>query len=422
MIKYIFGALWLTMLAGFSAEKPLTRADLAQAVLAGYAKFSPAEKQAAVSGLASQVASAKLLLEAVAARQIPRTDLSSFVARQIMDLNDESLKQLLEACWGRIRTEAPGAAEAAAEAAKWKATLTPAFMKPAKAAEGRALFKAVCGTCHTLFGEGGKIGPDLTGSNRADLGYILENVTNPNAVLGRDYELHILKLKDGRVVAGMVRQESDSALTLQTMTNQEVVAKADIVSHEEPGTSMMPPGLLTALEQTQVRDLMAYLASPSQVSLPIDPKLDPAAAVPGVLEGEGMKVVRFTGTAVPQDMRHFTDGRWSGGKHLWWTGGKPGDKLELSFPVKETGDYHLQLVLTRAPDYAVVKLWLDGQALSEDQVDLFGSNVSNTELSFGPRTLKSGSHQLVVEITGANPSAVKGFMVGLDYLKLVGAK
>jgi hypothetical protein len=76
-------------------------------------------------------------------------------------------------------------------------------------------------------------------------------------------------------------------------------------------------------------------------------------------------------------------------------------------------------VLTRAPDYGVVKFLLDGQPLSDKQTDLFGSRVSATsQIVLGERELSAGEHRLTVEITGANPEAVKSFMFGLDYVWL----
>ena len=74
---------------------------------------------------------------------------------------------------------------------------------------------------------------------------------------------------------------------------------------------------------------------------------------------------------------------------------------------------------SRAPDYGVIKTSLDGTPLSDQQIDFFGSRVTNTPLlTLGERELTPGEHQLTFEITGANPEAVKSYMVGLDYVWL----
>lgn len=410
------------LLTSAHAQTPQpTRQSLATAVLERYATFTTEEKAAAISGLASQAETARVLMDGLASGTVARSDISSFVARQILELKNDALKASLEKNWGKVSLNAPGATEAAKEAEKWKLALTPHVLKSASVSQGRVLFKTICGTCHTLFGDGGKIGPDLTGSNRADLGYVLENVTNPNAILGKDYEIHILSLKDGRSVAGMVSKETDSALTVQTMTSVEVVAKTDISEHTTPGVSMMPPGLLAALEKDQVRDLVAYLASPKQVPLPGQKGADNVLRVPGAIEGETIQVLSKKGNVGAQGMGQYTDSTWSGNSQLWWTGGKPGDQLSVNVPVTKDGDYELMAVLTRAVDYGVVKFLLDDKPLSQKEIDLYGSRVTNAELTLGKRSLKAGDHKLTIEITGANPQAVKEYMFGLDYVKLVPA-
>ncbi len=419
------GLFLFLLAAGFAAPlhaaEPPSPAALAGAVLARYEKFTIPERQAAIAGLAGRVDTAALLLEAMEKGRITRAEMPSFVARQIANLGDAALKAKLETVWGRIGSSAPGAEEAAKEHARWKTILTPAFLRKGKPSEGRVLFKSVCATCHTLFDEGGKIGPNLTGSNRGDIDYLLENITNPSAILGKDYELHIFLLKDGQAAAGMVRAETAAAFTVQTLTGEVTVPKAEIKEHEQPGVSMMPVGLLTALTNEQARDLIAYLASPVQVPLPGEKGSGGPDRVPGALEGESLKVLSKTGagTVSPQNMTAWKDSTWSGGQQLWWTGGKPGDQLTLSLPIDIPGTYTIEAVLSRAPDYGVVKFLLDGQPLTDKQIDLFGSKVTATsQLVLGERELTAGEHRLTIEITGANPEAVKSYMVGLDYLWL----
>ena len=115
-------------------------------------------------------------------------------------------------------------------------------------------------------------------------------------------------------------------------------------------------------------------------------------------------------------------GKWGNGSQLWWTGAKPGDKLDLALPVEKSGRFKILVQFTQAVDYGIVQLSLDGEKLG-GPVDLYHDGVIATgELNLGTRELSAGDHQLTVEITGANPKAVQSFMVGLDYVKLVEAK
>src|SRR6185295_5409084 len=83
-------------------------------------------------------------------------------------------------------------------------------------ARGREVFSRTCQQCHTLFGEGGKVGPDLTGSNRADLNYILENIVDPNAVIPNDYRASTIEMNDGRVLTAIVKKQDETAVTVVT--------------------------------------------------------------------------------------------------------------------------------------------------------------------------------------------------------------
>ncbi len=140
--------------------------------------------------------------------------------------------------------------------------------------------------------------------------------------------------------------------------------------------------------------------------------------VKGALEGENLKILSKTGgNPQVQDMAGFGD-QWSNDAHLWWIDAKPGDKLDLALPVSQDGKYKLSLQLTKAPDYGIVQLYLDGQKLG-DPIDLYHSSVMATgAISLGTLELSANRHKFTVEIVGANEKAIKSYMFGLDYVKL----
>jgi putative heme-binding domain-containing protein len=388
-------------------------------VLDRFATLNADEKGAAVQALAGRVEGARLLLNAVSEGRVRRMDVPVFAARQIAGLKDSGLAELLEKVWGVVRSADQDihAKNAEAEHARLKGILTNALLNQADLPAGRVLFKSVCGQCHQLFGEGGRIGPDLTGSNRANLDYVLENVTNPNAVIGKDYELHVWTLKDGKVINGMIRQESDAAFTVQTFAGEEQVSKSEVQSVQKPGVSMMPAGLFSGLSKEQMRDLVGYLRSPRQVALPGEREMQPHV-VNGVLEAESLKILSRGLPVGAQVMRNFQQGIWSRDQQLFWRGGKVGDVLELAIPVATKGRYQLKAALTRAPDYGIVRFLVNGMPVG-GSVDLFGSKVTNTEeVPIGEIDLPEGQSVLGVEILGANTSARPSRMFGLDYLRL----
>jgi len=143
--------------------------------------------------------------------------------------------------------------------------------KPAKTAPdvvlGRAMFVKTCAQCHTLFGSGGKVGPDITGANRASLDYLLENIIDPSAVIPKEYAATLIEMKDGRVITGIVRNETPVALTVLTANETLVLPRKEIEALKESNVSMMPDDAVKQLDDVQFRALIAYLQSPAQVPL-----------------------------------------------------------------------------------------------------------------------------------------------------------
>jgi putative membrane-bound dehydrogenase-like protein len=230
-----------------------------------YKTLTEEEKADAIGTLTARPAYALALLEAVEAGRVPRKDLSAYTIRQMLSLKDKTLADKITKVWGTVRQASK---EKAALTAKYKGLLTPGYLASADRSHGRAVFAKTCASCHRLFGEGGDVGPELTGSQRANLDYVLENALDPSAVVAREYQVTIVETKDGRVISGIVKQETDRALTLRTQNESLVVPKNEIEGRTLSPTSMMPEGLLDALSKEEVRDLIAYLASPSQVPLP----------------------------------------------------------------------------------------------------------------------------------------------------------
>jgi putative membrane-bound dehydrogenase-like protein len=392
-------------------------------LLDDYNKFPRELRGDLVTTLVSRPAWTKMLLTSIGKGEVPSSDLHAYHVRQVLTFDNAELNKMLKAHWGEIRESSADRREQVAE---WKKQLGPKVLAKGNLGNGRRVYAKTCQNCHRLFGTGGEIGPEITGSNRANLDYILENVLDPSAVVGRDYQMTVVALNDGRVISGLLKQETDSALTIQTINDKVVVPKADIEERSLSTASMMPERQLEALTKEEVRDLVAYLASPAQVVLSGPPSAIDAKTgkVPGALEGEVMKIVEKTGgTAASQNMSGFKADRWSGNDQLWWTGGKPGDKLSLEVPVANDGLYDIEVVLTRARDYGIVKIVLDDVVL-EPAMDLYNTPevITTGVLSWSRIPLSAGNRRLTLEISGANPDAVKAYMVALDYVRVMPAE
>lgn len=235
-------------------------AGLAQALLARHASLSAAEKLEAVQALASRPASGWELAKAIKSGAVPRADVPAYVARQLRRVVGNGFVEI----WGPIDALA---ADKEAAYAKYRALLTGDAIAGAHPGRGRVVFERTCSACHKLYEGGGAIGPELTGSNRANLDYTLTNLIEPSAEIPEGYRMVLVTTRDGRTYAGNVASESDRQVTLRVVGQEDPVAisKADIQSREVAPVSMMPEGLLGALSDQEVLDLIAYLRTTGQV-------------------------------------------------------------------------------------------------------------------------------------------------------------
>jgi len=236
-----------------------------------YRSFFPVDRPAVIEALVQRPSFAEPLLEQIAAGRIPREELSVSQARQIRSFGNPQLTRRLNEVWGELRDSPADKARAIVD---WKSRLTADVLASADIQQGRAVFTRVCANCHRLYGHGGQIGPDLTGSGRRNLDYVLLNLIDPSATVGADYRLSVVALTDGRILNGIVTSKSEKVITLQTVKERLVIERSDIDEIQASTQSLMPDGLLQPLSEAQIRDLVAYFMSPTQVPLPdeTDPK------------------------------------------------------------------------------------------------------------------------------------------------------
>lgn len=241
----------------------------AAALLIAYPSLSVAEKRDAVATLASRPSYAAVLLDAIGAKAIPAADVPAETVRQLRNLNDAALTKRIGEVWGQLR-ESP--AERKQLMADWRAKLTAPYQGQHDLARGRAVFAKVCQQCHTLYGVGGKVGPDITGANRGDLNYLMENIFDPSAVIPKEYAATRLELADGRVVTGIVKEETKTALTVVTATETLTIPAADVEKRTASDQSMMPDDLTKQVSEADIKVLFAYLRHPQQVPLLATPE------------------------------------------------------------------------------------------------------------------------------------------------------
>ena len=204
---------------------------------------------------------AMALLTAIKDGKLPKEDIPAHVARPLSSLLGSAFTNV----FGDLDELSKDKAELMERYTK---LLTAENLAKADASKGRLIFTASCAACHKIYDEGGVLGPDLTGSNRADLNYILLNMIEPSSDIPEAYQLVTLHTKNGQVLGGTVAQEDDQRVVLNLVGQTTTVLKADIAKREVSPMSMMPEGLLPTLQDAQVLDLVKYLQTTKQVDLP----------------------------------------------------------------------------------------------------------------------------------------------------------
>jgi putative membrane-bound dehydrogenase-like protein len=228
-------------------------------------KARGAGREAILTVLASRRSFAAALLDALDQGRLTAGDLPAGVVRQLHALGDADLSRRLTAAWGQLRESS---AERRTRIEQLATVVNSQAAGAADLVAGRRLFEKTCASCHRLYGAGGQLAPDLTGSGRHDLGYLLENIVDPSAVVNRDWRLSIVSLSDGRVLTGVVVAQNERSVTLQGLAERQTIPADEIDEIKPTDRSPMPDGLLDQLTEPQIRDLIAYLRHPVQVPLP----------------------------------------------------------------------------------------------------------------------------------------------------------
>ena len=232
------------------------RDEIGAIVLAAYDRQEPELRPAAIELLTQRPAWAHALLNAVASEKLPREALNLAQVRRLARATDKQLAAQIHALWGTVRTERNPARE---EFIRRTRELLAA--NPGDPRAGQAVFEKSCAQCHKIYGAGHDVGPDLTHNGRNSWDQLLSNVLDPNLVIGAAYETHTVVTDDGRVLTGLLVEDSPQRMVLKLQgAKLEAVPRDDIEQAEKSPLSLMPEELEKQLTPAELADLFAYLA------------------------------------------------------------------------------------------------------------------------------------------------------------------
>jgi putative membrane-bound dehydrogenase-like protein len=218
---------------------PETLRDTAQALLASRAEWS------------------RNLLAAVAAGKIEPAQIQEATVRKMLLHGQADIAAACRKQWGELSSASSEALRAEVDRLVLLAGETRGNPYP-----GKKLFAESCGKCHQLFGQGGKIGPDLTSYKRDDLRGMLLNIVHPSAEIREGFENYLARTLDGRVVSGFIADQDPQIVTLRGPDGASITLPRDEIDElRAVPVSVMPEGLLKPYTPQQIRDLLAYLRS-----------------------------------------------------------------------------------------------------------------------------------------------------------------
>ena len=247
-----------------------------------------------------------------------------------------------------------------------------------------------CGACHRVQGEGKWVGPDLsTIGTKYGKEELIRSILYPSAAIGYNFRTHTVAAADGRVIAGVVVEDTPDRLTLKTADGKrESLAPKEVEDHKISEVSLMPEGLAAAMTDREFVDLVAYLTTLRQ-----------PVSVVGQYQALG-PVALAAGSALPSPKTPLPDP--ARGPKLAWrrlvadaegqaaagplAGTDANAAAYLHVPIMAPADLTARLVVDTP---AQVLAYLDGKEIPRD----------------APFRLEVGEHDLILRVAGGNPAA-----------------
>jgi putative heme-binding domain-containing protein len=230
-----------------------------EALLLGYESQIAGDKalrEDALRVMAGRKEWAQILVNFVNEWKVPAKHFSVDIVRQLSLHKDADIDAAIEKHWKGLLATGP-TPEKKKEAERIKAVIKTGL---GDAAKGRLQFTARCAICHSLFGEGGKIGPDLTGYDRSNADFWLDNLFMPSMEIREGFGAYIVRTKGGQILSGLMDAQDASGIVIKDMAgNKTAVKQADIEKLEASPVSLMPEGLTAGMSEADLKDFFAYL-------------------------------------------------------------------------------------------------------------------------------------------------------------------
>lgn len=199
---------------------------------------------------------AQILVSFVNEWKVPTKHFTVDIVRQLSLHKDPEIDAAIDKHWKGLLATGP-TPEKKKESERIKAVLKTGL---GDADKGKIQFMARCAICHKLFGEGGQIGPELTGYDRSNADFWLDNLFMPSMEIREGFGAYIVKTKGGQILTGLMDAQDAKGIVIKDMANNKTALKqTDIESMTASPISLMPEGLTTGMSDADLKDFFAYL-------------------------------------------------------------------------------------------------------------------------------------------------------------------
>ena len=229
-----------------------SRADgTAGQIIGKWRNFTPDTREAAINVMLRRAPWSRAMLTAIEEKKLARNDLSASDWQTLKSNRDRDIAALAK----RLDTT-----QTNPDRLKVLQALLPAANQKGDIAVGQQLFTSLCVKCHTFNGQGGKIGPDLSGIGMRDPKEVLAEIVDPNRSVEANYRMWDIQTRAGDFYAGRLDAETQTTVELLDATGQRhIIPRKEIRSMNVSALSVMPVGLIDNLKHQEVSSLLEFL-------------------------------------------------------------------------------------------------------------------------------------------------------------------
>ncbi len=248
--------------AALSAIAGYDDAKVSETILNQWSNLTPSLRAVAGSVLGTRRSWTQAWLDACTLQRVDATSMPMECVRAMRLHGDEALQLKISQLYPGL--QGPDLVQAQRDVASLLGRVEPIEGDPYR---GKAQFKENCARCHKLYAEGGEIGPDLTGYQRDQLPTLLRNIIAPSLEIREGYQTVGVRMEDGSILTGFIENQNDERFTLKAIDGtSHVISKSEVDQVLKQMTSLMPEGMLNAMTDQQIADLLAYLRSSQPLS------------------------------------------------------------------------------------------------------------------------------------------------------------